>query len=145
MSWGLSLWGRSLWGDALIGLAAPSLYDLQPGSLDVQGGTLVTFFGDNFSPEFVPELLVGPPGGPHVLVAEGYLFDPDFDMTPVRAITGMPAAAAGTYSVRVRTPTGTSNVLQDVITYLPFAEATYTLKARDSWAAKWRVGRRLRA
>lgn len=146
MAWGVTAWGLTSWGDAVLGLDAPVLNpDFSPAEFDVQGGTLITLLGANFYPQLTAELLTGFGGGPYTVVGVGYQHDPDFDLTPVRAIVGMPALDAGTYSIRVRTPSGESNVLQDVIVYKPFAEATYTLKARESFSAKWRVGRRLRA
>lgn len=143
--WGYFPWGLGPWGSSLSGLEPPIIYDISPGVLEVEGGTVVTILGANFIPGFVPEVLTGPPGGPYTLVAEGYLFDPDYDLTPSRGLPGMPARPTGTYSLRVRTPIGVSNVLENVLFYKPHADEVIIQKARSSLSEKWRTGTRLGA
>ena len=113
---------------------------VDPQVVDVEGGTVVVIFGDNFFPEFVPQVLFG-----GVVQAEGYLFDPDFDLTLTRAKAGMPPLPAGAYDLRVKTPAGLSNILPAALIYKPHAHETIVQKGRSSWSAKWRTGRRLRA
>lgn len=147
MGWGTDPFGISPWGGAggesqPPGGVAPTLVSIQPDVLEVEGGTVVTILGTGFFPEFVPMVFSGPPGGPYVLVAEGYLFDPDFDLTPSKALPGMPALPEGVYSLAVRTPAGVSNILDQVLRYLPFAEEERAQKGRSAWSQKWRVGQR---
>lgn len=136
--WGVDPWGTAPWGS--FEAEAPTLYAVSPGIIEVEGGTVVSIFGENFFPEFVPQVLLG-----GVVQAEGYLFDPNFDLEPDRAIAGLPALPAGTYDLRVKTPAGLSSVLAGALIYKPHADETIIQKGRSNWSAKWRTGRRLRA
>src|SRR5512143_2486489 len=69
----------------------PIIYNASPNVLEIEGGTILTIVGSGFSPPFIPIVLSGPVGGPYVVEAEGYLFDPDYDLTPTKALPGMPA------------------------------------------------------
>ena len=140
--WGQSRWGLDYWGAAREGEVAPTIYEVSPGLLEVEGGTILTIVGADFFPEFIPQVVSGPPGGPYELLAEGYLFDPEYDLTPDRALPGMPPMVAGVYSLRVSTPAGLSNVLENALTYAPFADEVIIQKVRSAWSAKWRVGAR---
>lgn len=136
--WGTDPWGTSPWGS--VDVPAPSLFAVSPGLVEVEGGTVVTILGENFYPEFVPQVLLG-----GILQAEGYLHDPDFDLTPMRAYAGLPPLPYGTYDLRIKTPAGLSNILAAALVYKPFADETIIQKGRSNWSAKWRTGRRLRA
>jgi len=149
-NWGTQLFGLDTWGAPTSfftpgGGGPPTI--ISGGSLvcEVEGGTIITILGAGFFPEFVPMVFSGPFGGPYSLVAEGYLFDPDFDLTPTQAIVGMPALPAGVYGLAVRTPSGQSNVLDSALVYKPFADEEVAQKGRSSWSAKWHVGIRLGA
>lgn len=147
MSWGLGEWGLSPWGTGqsgpLLGESGPpEIYDNGPYLCEVEGGTILTILGAAFFPDFVPQVLSGPVGGPYVLEAEGYLFDPAYDLTPTKALPGMPALPTGVYSLRIKTPAGLSNVLDSVLHYKPFADEEMAQKGRASWSEKWIVGRR---
>lgn len=142
--WGVGGWGTGIWG-SIVFTNAPNLIDVSPGVLEVEGGTVVTIIGLDFFPEFVPQVLSGPAGGPYVIVAEGFLFDPNFDLTPTKAIAGMPALPAGTYHLRVQTPAGLSDVLVDALVYKPHADEVRIQKGRSSWSQKWATGFRLGA
>jgi hypothetical protein len=113
---------------------------VSPGVIEVEGGTVATFIGENFFPEFIPQVMFG-----GVVQGEGYLHDPDFDLTPGRAYAGLPALPAGTYDIRVKTPVGESNILAGALVYKPHPNETIIQKGRSNWSRKWRTGRRLRA
>lgn len=142
--WGYFPWGFGPWGSSATSLG-PTIFDVAPGVLEIEGGTIVTILGENFTPGFVPQVLTGVPGGPYTVVAEGYLFDPDYDLTPSKGLPGMPALALGTYHLRVKTPAGLSNVLENVLQYKPHADEVIAQKSRSSLSEKWRTGTRLGA
>ena len=153
MPWGKNgFWGLdNPWGGIIkipIGqpsIPPPTIYDVQPNVLEIEGGTILTIIGSGFSPPFVPYVLDGPIGGPYTVVAEGYLFDPDYDLTPTKALPGMPPMPFGTYALQIGTPGGLSNVLAGVLVYKPHADEVVVQKSRSSWSEKWNVGIRLKA
>ena len=80
MTWGVGPWGISPWGGVAFATASPpTIVAVSPGIIDVRGGTVVEINGTNFFPEFIPQILFGP-GPAYQLIAEGYLFDPQFDI-----------------------------------------------------------------
>ena len=146
MGWGTDPWGQGPWGGAIPGGSLPpSIVEVSPTILEVEGGTILTIVGSNFFPEFIPYVMLGPTGGPYTQIAKGYLWDPDFDLTPSRAFAGMPALQAGVYSLQVETPAGLSNVLEDVLEYKPFSNEVITQKERTAWSSKWKTGEKIGA
>ncbi len=148
--WGLSQWGIDHWGNPTSlfipgGGAPPFIIQDAQRICEVEGGTIITILGSSFFPEFVPMVFSGPTGGPYTLVAEGYLFDPDYDLTTTQAIVGMPALPSGVYALAVRTPSGQSNIVDNALAYKPFADEEIAQKGRSSWSGKWHVGIRLGA
>jgi len=139
--WGIGEWGVDAWG-GISATADPEIYAVSPAIYEVDGGTIATIIGANFADEFVPQVLIGPIGGPYIVVGEGYLFDSRFDLTPTKAFPGMPAMRAGVYSLRVKTPLGLSNVLDGALIYLPHADEEMAQKGRSAWSPKWAVGSR---
>jgi hypothetical protein len=144
-SWGFGEWGLSPWGCVEPGEDPPIIYDVSPGVLEVEGGTVVTITGANFFPTFIPRVLTGPIGGPYELLKEGFLFDPDFDLTPTVAKPGMPALPTGTYHLQISTPLGLSNVLEDALVYKLHAHPVKAQKGRNFWSPKWAVGKKVGA
>lgn len=141
--WGFSPWGTGTYG-GVPGVGLPAIYSVSPGTLEVEGGTILTIVGTNFIPELVPQVLTGVFGS-YTVIAEGYLFDPNFDLTATRAIVGMPALNTGSYHLRVTTPIGLSNVLENVLIYKPHAEEVIAQKGRAGWSPKWKTGTRMGA
>lgn len=153
MTWGSSgPWGAgSPWGTgstlpppSLVAIASEADTDaptVNPAVVNELGGTICTLVGTNFSDPITIDILAGGPGA-YSVVATGYVFDPEFDLKSNRVIFGAPALGIGTYSVRVTTEGGTSNVLQDVIAARTFADEYKTLSVRSKWAPKWSTGSR---
>ena len=123
--WGLDEWGPTEWGNE--GFDPPVLVNVttefpNPAGggflFETRGGTIAFITGLNFFPEFIPQVLVGAPGGPYLIVAEGFLFDPEFDLRDVgkTALPGMPARNVSDFHLRVKTPAGLSNEHPTVMT-----------------------------
>jgi hypothetical protein len=146
IGWGTEQWGLDPWGGGNPGaLPGPILTAIVGGLLDTRGGTVLEIIGMNFFPTFVPQVLIGVGPG-YTLIAEGYLFEPRFDIRNkgTRALPGMPPAPVGTYHLRVKTPAGLSGVLENVLTYAVFAEEQKVQKASQAFAIAWNTSRRIR-
>ena len=150
MTWGIGPWGgEQQWGGA--GLFDPPVIvsvDTEFDDLfETRGGTIGRICGLNFVPEFIPQVLAGSAGGPYIVVAEGYLFDPRFDITEKgsEAFAGFPAVAPAVYHLRVKTPGGLSNVLESVLDYRVFPEEGKIQKASATYASVWATPRKIGA
>lgn len=153
MSWGTGPWGSgSPWGTGaalppptLIAITSdpgPTASTSSPAVVAERGGTICTLVGTNFADPMTVEILRGG-GGAYTVVAEGYIFDPRYDIQRGRCYVGAPALEVGLYSVRVTTAGGTSGVLADVLASRRFAEEFKTLSVRGKWAPVWATGPRL--
>ena len=150
MTWGTGPWGgEQEWGgaglfDPPVLIAVNTEFD---DLLETRGGTIARIFGLNFVPTFVPQVLVGNPGGPYLVVAEGFLFSNEFDITEkgTLAFPGMPALVPAVYHLRVKTPGGLSNVLEDVLDYRVFPEEGKIQKASATYSEAWTVPRKIGA
>lgn len=134
--WGGTTWGAgSPWGT---GSAAPppTLVSASPSVVERRGGTVVALFGSNFQDPLTVELLQG-----GVVIADGYIFDPRFDLTRNRVYVGMPALDDGVYDVRVTTDGGTATAL-GIIEAKLHAEEHRVVANRAKWAQPWDVGER---
>ena len=147
--WGVGPWGVGQpWGagqvDPPILLNVTTEFD---DLLETRGGTIARIVGSNFIPTFVPQVLVGNPGGPYLVVAEGFLFDPVFDILEMAtiALPGMPAVAPAVYHLRVKAAGGLSNVLEDVLDYRVFPEEAKIQKASATYAQPWATPQKIGA
>lgn len=143
MGWGTGEWGSSTWGSTESdALPPPSLIDVSPGLVARRGGDVVTVVGEHFDASTKIEILSGNAVDGFVKEADGYIFDPDFDVTGNRLFFGSPALNDGTYHVKVITDFGDA-ILEDALTYELFAEEMKIQRVHIGFATVWKAGRRL--
>ncbi len=109
------------------------------GIVDVLGGDVITILGLNFADPMTAEILSGV--FPYTLEAETFMFDARYDLTKSTARYGAPPMPAGTYHVRITTPSGTT-VLVDAITYAPVSHELKVDRMRGAFASVWATGDR---
>ena len=152
MTWGTGPWGTSSpWGTG-VALPPPSIISVtsdpgdtapksNPAVIARRGGTICTLLGTNFFDPTIVEVLIGGAGA-YTKVAEGYIFDAEFDLKRSKLFFGAPALVDGLYHVRIVTEGGQSNVLESVLEARLFAEEYKTVSVRAKYAPVWKTGER---
>lgn len=150
MSWGTGSWGTSSWGTggnappptlisvaSLAGTLAPTQ---APAVVAEKGGTVCLLVGTNFFDPTTVEIGIGTT---FTKIGEGYIFDPEFDISKNRVYFATPPLVRGVYNLRVVTEGGTSNVLQNVISARLFADEYKVVSVRGKFSEKWATGPRI--
>lgn len=153
MSWGAGPWGYMPWGSGIT-LAVPTILGVSsdpgplasrtnPAVVDEKGGTICTLLGSGFSDPILVEVLMGSFGS-YEVVGEGYVVEPRYDLQSNRVIFGAPALEGDAYyHLRVTTEGGESDVLEDCLRALPFADRLKIVSTRAKWADAWVAGARV--
>jgi hypothetical protein len=157
VTWGTTPWGLWPWGSitplagplpppTIVGVASypgPTAPASSPAVIDENGGTICLVVGTNFYDPITIDFLTGPGGGPYTVVAQGYVFDPRFDLTQTRCMFSAPALERGLYHVRVTTGGGSSAVLEDAFAARRFADEFKTVSVRGKFSPVWETGPRI--
>jgi hypothetical protein len=117
----------------------PLAIGASPAVVAERGGTVATAFGTNFFDPLTIDIL----DSFSVVVANGYVFDPEFDLQQSRVIFGVPALEVGLYGLRITTASGTTGILTDAIESRLFAEEYKTLSVRGKYSRVWKTGPRI--
>ena len=138
-NWGVGAWGCSTWG-ANAEASPPTLGAIDSALCDVKGGTILGVFGDNFVDPTVIEIvdMIG-----LEVLGRAYYFEARLDLRKNKILAGFPPLAVGTYGVKLTTPSGTTPVLPDAVTYAVFAEEGKPQRVRRRFANIWATGERL--
>lgn len=102
-----------------------------------RGGKVVKILGTGFEAGAVVELLQA-----SVVQGEGYIFDPDFDVTATCIFVGLPPLPDGVYDLQITVGVDTATFVA-AFDYRLFAEETKAQRARIGFAAGWRTGPRI--
>jgi hypothetical protein len=138
MTWGTGKWGEtSPWGTG-VALPPPVLAAASPTIVERRGGTVIKLLGENFFDPMTVDILQS-----SVVVANGYIFDPEFDLERNRAFVAMPALPDGFYDIQVTTDGGTSGVLVNAVEYRLHSEEVKVQRVRIGFAQPWVTGPRL--
>ncbi len=106
--------------------------------VEKRGGTVVTLTGTGFDNTLSVQVLFAA-----ATVGEGYIFDPEFDVTSARAYVGLPALTAGvTYDLQVTVGAATAQLVGALLPQL-YAEEAKTHQVRQGFAEVWAVGPRI--
>ena len=151
MTWGSASWGAgSPWGTGTV-LPPPTAVVVTsnvdpttpttPAVVAIRGGTVCRLFGTNIFDPVTVEISLNIGG--FTVIAEGFVFDPEFDVARNHVWFGAPRLDRGLYSIRIVTAGGPSNVLVDAIIARPLADEFKTVSVRAKFSPKWRTGPRL--
>ena len=138
-NWGQGAWGCSTWG----GMGDPNppmLGAVGPALCDVLGGTVLGVFGDNFVDPTIIQVIdmIG-----LEVLGEAEYFEARLDLRKNKILAGFPALPAGTYGVKVITPSGSTPVLPNAVTYAVFADEGKVHRVRRRYSNVWATGPRL--
>ncbi len=139
-NWGHGPWGCSTWGGMGGAADPPSLGAVGPALCDVLGGTVLGVFGDNFVDPTIIQVIdmIG-----LEVLGEALYFEARLDLRKNKILAGFPALPVGTYGVKVITPSGSTPVLPDAVTYEVFADEGKVHRVRRRYAEPWNTGTRL--
>ena len=139
-SWGLGPWGTGSWGGLGEGGAGgPGLGGVSPTLAEVEGGTVIGIFGENFTDPVIIELV----DGDGTVLSRGQIFEARLDLRLQKMLVGFPPMPPGVYGIQVTTDAGTSPILPDAVTYKEFAQEGKVQRARRHFAQAWATGERL--
>lgn len=134
-AWGTGPWGVGAWG----GIGGPTFMGVAPVLLDTKGGTGITIFGSNFRDPTTVDIL----DGSNIVVGRCYYFEARLDLRSNKLLVGTPPLPAGSYGIQITTPSGTSPIFPNVLTYAPFADEGKVLRMRRRFASIWATGERI--